>query len=417
MRKLSAACFYMLTIFAAYQTSGLCVSGEPTSNQTKLAPTKPKITRENPEIAAESSAPATSPASSSARTTSQTAPTAKSTSAKASNARPKAASANSKAALAKPASTKSSAEKSKTAKPHTPEPDEFELAKIDLVDTADSTELKKTLASKIRFCDELILGSAVEHMVAPWSREDKRIASETLEKACTLAPGLMKRALRYGPITVYRAGESTDRFAQAYPPYIDSPNTELVLASKFFEEPDPGIYAFAKIYPRRLWTCIHELSHLADAAHKVSGSPEWLKILPKLLAAQRRAYKMGEIAAYVCWSMGVPSKYTGTNEREALAEYTTALVLIKGKTNIDADVDTYIKKNILSSPNGTDGSVPLAFDAYNFFARKNASIEDLQKAIDLFSKALAIDPQYLHAQYGRQLAEMRLEALKKSQTK
>lgn len=292
-------------------------------------------------------------------------------------------------------------------------PDEFEKAKVPLVDTPESLELKKTLASKIRFCDELILGSAVEHMVAPWTRDDKRIAMETLEAACTLAPGLMKRALQYGPITVYRAGESTDRFAEAYPPYIDSTNTELVFAGKFFEEPDPGIYAFEKIYPRRLWTCVHELSHLADAAHKVSGSSDWLKMLPRLLADQRRAYKMGEGSAYICWSMGVPSKYTGTNEREALAEYCTALVLIKEKTNIDANVEAYIRKRLLSNPEGTDGSVPLAFDAWNFLSRKNASSDDLQKAVELFNKALTVDPPYLHAQYGKQLAEMRLEALKK----
>ena len=272
-------------------------------------------------------------------------------------------------------------------------------------------ELRQRLMAKVRFCDEVQLQSNCEFAVSPWTLEDKKAVTDALEAACVMCPNLVKKAIAYSPITVYRSRASMKRLAQAYPMYVQGRGNELMFANDFFTH--DVIDVFDKYYSLKTWTTIHELVHLADAGHKISSSAKWVKLLPKIFGAQLMTLKMGEDTDTVCWAMGAPSEYAGKNEREALAEYATTMILVKNNPGLMPEVADFVKEHVLNADATVDPSIELNYEGWAVLKSKRSTDADLIKALEKFKKALEIDPNYSEADWGRKLAEMRVEAAAK----
>lgn len=322
-----------------------------------------------------------------------------------------------KGAAAKSAAGKKPAQKTPAKPKKDPEEDEELVIEPVIPESAKKDpayeELRQKMLGKIRFCDEKQLRSRCEHNCSVWTLEDKKMVTEALETACLLAPNLVKRAMMYSSITIYRCHDQMRRIGQAYPMYVDGRDNELMLADGFFE--NRIIPVFEKYYSNRVWSIIHELTHLADTGHKVSASKQWVKLLPKVFGGQTVSVRSTEATDELCWAMGIPSKYAGKNEREALAEYTTALVLVKNDPTMNAELTQYVKDHLLSADPQIDPSIESCYEGWALLNRNRSSADDIQKALDKFKKALEIDPNYTDADWGRQMAEMKLEsALKKS---
>lgn len=268
----------------------------------------------------------------------------------------------------------------------------------------------RKVLKQLKFCDQKPADSACEYKTIPWAESDKLKVLQSLQKANTLAPGLIARASAFSPINLYRTSEQLTQVSRAYPAYVAGANSELVFSDKYFVEEE--IRTFDASFPKSLWAVLHELAHLADLGHKISSSEEWLKLLPKVMSGQSLAFKLGKPSEDVCWSMGIPSSYASKNEREALAEYCTAIVLIK-KPQIPSEIDDYIKRRLLNAHFCADQSVKYAFKGWKIMEEnRKPSAQDLQTALKQFKKALKIDPNYTSAYWGKNLAEMRLGASK-----
>lgn len=270
-----------------------------------------------------------------------------------------------------------------------------------------ATPTAKIIDNKVVFCDDRgqEIGIPIKEQIIPWSPAEKQSVLEVLNQAERIAPFLLLRATAYSPtIRLYRCSDFATHQAATIPVFVNSKFGGLIFYDGFFHN-SKDIQVFGKVYPNQLWTVIHELTHLADAGGKLSGSKEWTKILRSFLAGQSQMWQ--STSDYKKSELGIPSGYTAKDPREALAELTTAVILT-GESNVKPEVAEYIARNLLSPNFVPDRSIEKCYEGQLIVRERSASTAKLNEALSCFEQALELDPTYLDAEWGKKAVLMRL---------
>jgi hypothetical protein len=224
-------------------------------------------------------------------------------------------------------------------------------------------------------------------------------------RASELAPALLERATAYKPITLYRAGEFRSFTAASAPAYFKGPLSEMIFNHWFFES--HMMLVFNQKVDNRLQALIHEVTHLADPAHKISQSKAWRTLANSTIRERYRLpFKLRQVPDAIAWEAGLPSSYAATNDVEALAEYCAALVLMHDKSKVNPEIKQFIQAKLLQLPSEPDQSIPDCYEAWQLVRKRDLSA--LRQAKQLFEKALKYDPDYLEAFWGKQFVDMRI---------
>lgn len=154
------------------------------------------------------------------------------------------------------------------------------------------------------------LASQGKMSVQPWAAGDRDKLIGRLETVFAAAPGLFRRGASQGPIPLYRIdqGSSFGGHGSLWLSYI---NTAVVA---------------------------HELTHVADAEHKIVRSQQFRALVEPRIKALRAVLKehgildMASVEASnrsdLYRPLGLPSAYAASNIQETLAEYMRARVTL-----------------------------------------------------------------------------------------
>ncbi|MHC4579369.1 MAG: tetratricopeptide repeat protein [Planctomycetota bacterium] len=237
-----------------------------------------------------------------------------------------------------------------------------------LLEFRDAREPAAGVTGEIELTSDLSLaGKPPAQEVKPWQEREKRLVTAYLGAVGNLAPGLIERATAHRPLQLYRATEA-NLFASNFPIYAD-PKINGIFVS------DEAIASFVsdEPSPRALHMAAHELAHLADPFSRLAWSPEWVRLVKPRVAQVQDAFekKAGmrlpvafrskrnhgpDMVAFMTRhtrQAELPSTYAAYSLREALAEYTSAVVLSAEPAPPEA-VRVFVQQHLLATPFAPD---------------------------------------------------------------
>lgn len=212
-----------------------------------------------------------------------------------------------------------------------------------------------------------------------WTDSDRNAVCSAISQLYTKTPGLIERACNGKKLPIALANDTGDssHFSMRYNPLFIQCST---IQMKRFR---------AHHYRTLRETLTHELVHAVDTEHALSDSNQWLQLVAPYLRKFReqnepsRVACIGHINAQAAqWQL--PSGYAATNNAEALAEYTSAMLTTDWKP--PEAIQTFIQEKILSRPLNVDAARALLRQAYEEQHQRN-----FQKSITLYRQALRID--------------------------
>lgn len=206
-----------------------------------------------------------------------------------------------------------------------------------------------------------------------WPDADRQGVSACLRRIKSRAPGLVARSCNGEPLHLTRV------------------DARLIQASA---SSTPGLITCAHYLmalPDLNEMFVHELTHTIDCEAGLGSSQEFSRlIVPYLRRYRASGHEMGQPfhtdVTRLADTYHLPSGYAASNPSEALAEYTTAMVL--GKWSPPAAIEKYVRENILSMPAGVDEKRALMRQVYILRSRGH-----YPQAIALATKTLRLDAQ------------------------
>jgi len=266
--------------------------------------------------------------------------------------------------------------------------------------------------SHFHFLNEL--PADVKHFkynVQPWTEQEKAIVIQQLSMIQKYGPGLMQRATAYGPIQVYRVADSTVRTQQIRIVALAHPRHRyMVFSDRYFEYYKKG--SNAKWFT--FWATAHELVHIADLSDKISLSKRWNQLMGWRIKSYKKALKNRNISKEQKMKLvkkyGLITSYAAKDLNEALAEYTAAVLTDRipafnlRYVKVPADIRSFINKNLLAMPFKRNKSDQLFLKAYSAFEQKK-----IHEGINLLTRAIKLDPNFITAYYSRAKAWIALE--------
>jgi len=232
----------------------------------------------------------------------------------------------------------------------------------------------------VEFRDTVKAGTVPEAMglqdkisVEPWTEADKAKLRQSLGLVYARAPGLFRLAASQGPIPLYRInlGSSFGGHGALWFSYI----TEGAVA--------------------------HELTHVADAEHKIARSAEFRNLVEPRIAKTRSVMQQNGYADFAATDaharkdlyspIGLPSYYAAATIQETLAEFIRALVLVPGFT-APPEIERFLQTRLIDAVPETDPSV--AYYRRGKFARLTGNYDT---AFAELGKAIELDPGFAEA--------------------
>lgn len=266
--------------------------------------------------------------------------------------------------------------------------------------------------SHFHFLNEL--PSDVKHFkynVQPWTEQEKAIVIHQLAMIQKYGPGLMQRAIAYGPIQVYRVADSTVRTQQVRIVALAHPRHRyMVFSDRYFEYYKKGSNARWFTF----WATAHELTHIVDLGDKISLSKRWNQLMGWRIKAYNTALKNQKMNKQQKMKLvkkyGLITSYAAKDLNEALAEYTAAVLTDRipafnlRYVKVPSDIRSFINKNLLALPFKPNQSDRLFLQAYQAFEQQK-----IIAGVNLLTQAIALDPKFITAYYSRAKAWMVLE--------
>lgn len=255
----------------------------------------------------------------------------------------------------------------------------------------------------------------IRYPVKPWTAREKAIIIKQLKLIHQYAPGLIERTIAYGNVDLYRSrhnrllqSPTRPRAALA----MANPRIRIVIFSdKFFR------YYEGKRKWYVLWGTIHELTHIIDVGAKIALTPRWNQLVDWRIRGYRHALKDKQYSPsqrlQIQRKYGLITNYAATNIKEALAEYTTGIVLSKIHPRfrlhvpVPDEIRAFVQKHFLSMPFIQDPSIPYFLKGQAYFIDKRD-----ENALHAFDKAIQADPNFTAAYFHRASALMYLRQYK-----
>jgi tetratricopeptide (TPR) repeat protein len=232
----------------------------------------------------------------------------------------------------------------------------------------------------VEFRDAVQPGTVAEPLVAQgkivvqaWTEDEKAKVSTDMDSVYAKAPGLFRLAAAQGPVPVYRInrGSSFGGHGALWLSYFGAP----VVA--------------------------HELTHVADAEHKIARSEEFLELAVPRMTRVREAMadagytdflsKEANAQDQLIRPEGLPSFYAAWTVQEALAEFARAAITGPGDM-LPPEILGFMTDRLLNGSPKADTSVPL----YREGKRLRLS-GDASAAAGLLAQAVAIDGSFAEA--------------------
>lgn len=191
--------------------------------------------------------------------------------------------------------------------------------------------------------------------VKPWSAGEKAELLPSLRMILSRAPGLLRLGASQGPIPFYRI----DHFKGS----SFGGNGAMWFNDVFGSKVKNYLGVQSSLY-----TLVHELTHVADAEHKLVRSVEFRSLVEpridrlkaKLLDHGFKDWSAGFKAKRhdLAYRQGLPSLYAAHTIQEALAEY-VAVTLLYPKFRPPADVSRFLDRRVFNAKPDSDASVAL----------------------------------------------------------
>jgi tetratricopeptide (TPR) repeat protein len=233
----------------------------------------------------------------------------------------------------------------------------------------------------VEFRDTVKSGTVPEPLVAQGkivirarTADEKAKVSADLELVYANAPGLFRRAAAQGPVPIYRIINQRNSFGG-----------HGALWLSYFGAP----------------VVAHELTHVADAEHKIVRSKEFGELVVPRMTRVRNAMadagytdffsKEAEQQDHLFYPEGLPSFYAAWTVQEALAEFARAAVTGPGEM-LHPEILDFMTDRLLDGSPEPDPSVAL----YREGKRLRLS-GDAKAAADLLAQAVAIDSAFAEA--------------------
>jgi tetratricopeptide (TPR) repeat protein len=234
------------------------------------------------------------------------------------------------------------------------------------------------------------LGLQNKISVQPWSDADKAMLRKQLDQVYSRAPGLFRLGASQGPIPLYR----------------------INLGSSFGGH---GSLWFSYI---AVGAVAHELTHVADAEHKIARSVDFRNLVEPRIAKTRSVMQQNGYSDYAAadadarkdlyYPVGLPSYYAAATIQETLAEYIRALVLVPDFTP-PPEIAGFLQTRLIDASPELDPSVALY--RRGKFARLQS---DYKTAHSELSKAIELDPSFAEAFIERGLGFKATNQLEKA---
>jgi len=248
----------------------------------------------------------------------------------------------------------------------------------------------------VRFSDQANpLPYARGIQVKAWAPAEKQAVLGHLAWIVQNQPGLWRRAVAYGPLTLYRTNSmGTTLILTLY--------TTITFTDSSFKDGR----ANPSLTQSVLHFIIHELTHVADIESALSSKPGWRTAVEARLRdynAQAPGLASASARTALADRLGLASAYGGSNQLEALAELTAVIAMEKllppnhlAAVNIQGPVEDFVRREVLSAPGaGPDLGVELA---------KGAIYRDFNRPADAYAaytRGLQLDPTALVAYIRR----------------
>jgi len=191
--------------------------------------------------------------------------------------------------------------------------------------------------------------------VKPWSAREKAELLPSLRMILSRAPGLLRLGASQGPIPFYRI----DHFKGS----SFGGNGAMWFNDVFGSKVKNYLGVRSSLY-----TLVHELTHVADAEHKLVRSIEFRSLVEpridrlkaSLLDHGFKDWSAGFKAKRLdlAYRQGLPSLYAAHTIQEALAEY-VAVTLLYPKFRPPADVSRFLDRRVFNAKPDSDASVAL----------------------------------------------------------
>jgi tetratricopeptide (TPR) repeat protein len=224
--------------------------------------------------------------------------------------------------------------------------------------------------------------------VQAWTPDERTKTKGYINKVYRILPGLFRIGASQGPVPFYRInmGSSFGGHGSLWLSYMNS----AVIA--------------------------HELTHVADAEHKIARSVEFRRLVEPRIRNLRAVMKKngftdplsGEAAKRtdLIFASGMPSFYAANTIQEALAEYVRASAMNK-KFTTPPDIKAFLDQHILRAEPVADPSVPL------YRQGKAARLKgDLNTAYAKLSAAIKHDVKFAESYIERGLTLMKAKRYK-----
>ncbi|MFC1673088.1 tetratricopeptide repeat protein [Pseudomonadota bacterium] len=216
-------------------------------------------------------------------------------------------------------------------------------------------------------------------VVQPWTDDEKAEMRDYTAKVFERVPGLFRLGASQGPIPFYRVnmGSSFGGHGSLWLSYMNS----SVIA--------------------------HELTHVADAEHKIARSAEFRALVEPRIRELRAAMKGQGFTDYasaegaerkdIIHASGLPSFYAVATIQETLAEYVRAAAMDPA-FKAPPEIEAFLDRRVLNAPSKDDPSVAL------YRTGKAARLNrKLQAAYNQLSQAIESDADFAEAYIERGL--------------
>ncbi|MBI2296795.1 MAG: tetratricopeptide repeat protein [Betaproteobacteria bacterium] len=258
------------------------------------------------------------------------------------------------------------------------------------------------LSKVLELRDSPTPSSTTQYPVKPWRQDEKEAVLKLSELIQQRARGLMERATAYRLILLYRTEkiESAHAAAEANP-YEHS----IYFADAAFRVwPGPAL--------------VHEVAHLADSDWKISASKAWVNMVGPLMKRVREIVKekgmtlreAGKARLYdIALKEGLPTLQASLNAEEAFADYMAAMVFPLPQWLPPGHIAAFLETKALSTPFKPDESTKYYHLGLSLFTFKEGNLiisegGKLDEAIDAFTRAIKLDPEFGNAYYYRAAA-------------
>ncbi len=216
--------------------------------------------------------------------------------------------------------------------------------------------------------------------IVVWNDEDKASLSSDIETVFGNARGIFRLGSSQGPVPLYRLTGGTNSYGGHGALWLNYLGVNVVA---------------------------HELTHVADAEHKIARSEEFrllveprIKKLRELMnengisdLASKEANERLDIAD----QCGLPNAYSAETIQETLAELARNIVIGKD-AKLPPELKHFVSKNLINATLAPDPSIPLHRDGK--IARLRG---DIEVAYEKLNGAVKADPEFAEAYIERGL--------------